>query len=182
MIEKINIIKNKYNELEEIKKREENFTYKEKIESKLNRIEPKCHLFLRGELNDLIEKLEFIDELEKFIMDEISYNYNYKTHNLLSPSEAVFYNNNDYIMKLLGFLGSELSLNKINNVYIEKKPTNELIRDVIQRCLNIFGISKTLEEILLISNYRRLNLNSSVKDNGLNDKCRIEIIYDVIFA
>ena len=59
---------------------------------------------------------------------------------------------------------------------------NELMRDVIQRCLNIFGISKNLEEILFISTYRRLNLNSSVKDNGLNDKSRIEIIYDVIFA
>ena len=155
MIEKINIIKNKYNELEEIKKREENFTYKEKIESKLNRIESKCHLFLRGELNDLIEKLEFIDELEKFIMDEISYNYNYKTHNLLSPSEAVFYNNNDYIMKLLGFLGSELSLNKINNVYIEKKPTNELIRDVSFKIITSGQATQTIYKISLESQKKK---------------------------
>ena len=59
---------------------------------------------------------------------------------------------------------------------------NELMRDVIQRCLNIFGISETFGEIVLISNYRRINLNSSVKDNGLDDKSRIEIIYDVIFS
>ena len=42
---------------------------------------------------------------------------------------------------------------------------NELMRDVIQKCLNILGISKTLEEILFISNCKRLNMNSSVKDN-----------------
>ena len=86
-------------------------------------------MFLKGEIIDYVEKLEFIYDLEKLLMDEISYNYNYKTQNLMSPSEAVFYNNNDYIVKLLGFFGSELSMNGINNVYIEKNPSNELIRD-----------------------------------------------------
>ena len=59
---------------------------------------------------------------------------------------------------------------------------DELMRDVIQRCLNKFGISEKIEEILFISNCRRLNMNSSVEDNKLQDNCKIDIIYDVLFA
>jgi ubiquitin-conjugating enzyme E2 D/E len=59
---------------------------------------------------------------------------------------------------------------------------NELMRDIIQRCLNKFGISKNLTEILLISCFRSLNMNISVKDNKLKNNYQIDIIYDALFA
>ena len=59
---------------------------------------------------------------------------------------------------------------------------NELMRDIIQRCLNKFGISKNLTEILLISCFRSLNMNISVKDNKLKNNSQIDIIYDALFS
>jgi len=56
------------------------------------------------------------------------------------------------------------------------------MNDVIKRCLNKFGISENLTEILLISNCRNLNMNFSVKDNELKNNSKIDIIYDVLFA
>jgi len=58
----------------------------------------------------------------------------------------------------------------------------ELMRDVIQRCLNTFGITQNLENILPIFHGRRLDLSSSVKDNRLENDYNIDIIHDVIFA
>jgi hypothetical protein len=155
MIERINRLKDKYNEMEELKKIEENYSYKERVDSKYNRIKPKCDLFLKGEIIDYVEKLEFIYDLEKLLMDEISYNYNYKTQNLMSPSEAVFYNNNDYIVKLLGFFGSELSMNGINNVYIEKNPSNELIRDTSFKVITSGLATQTIYKISIESQKKK---------------------------
>ena len=56
------------------------------------------------------------------------------------------------------------------------------MRDVIQRCLNKLEISTNLEEMLFISNERRININSSVQDNGLRHDAKIDIIHDVIYA
>ena len=60
--------------------------------------------------------------------------------------------------------------------------TNELTRDVMERCKEDLGIKDNTENLLYIFNRRRLNLELPIKDNGLNDNSEIIVIYDVIFA
>ena len=155
LLDRINRIKKKYNEMKELKKYEENTSSKEKIDFRFNRIKSKCQLFLKGQIKDFVEKIEFIYEIEKYIMEEISYNYKNKTYNLISPSEAVFYNNNDYIVKILGFFGSELSLNNINNIYIEKNPSNELIRDTTFKIITNGLASQTIYKLVIDSERKK---------------------------
>ena len=60
--------------------------------------------------------------------------------------------------------------------------TNELTRDVMERCKEDLGIKDNTENLLYIFNRRRLNLELPIKENGLNDNSEIIVIYDVIYA
>ena len=83
-------------------------------------------------------------------------------------------NNNDDIFLIISDNGRERKTIQCG--------TNELMKDVIQRCMNKYGISENLEETLVICNCNRLNINLSVKDNNLGNNFRVDIINDVIFG
>ena len=83
-------------------------------------------------------------------------------------------NNNDDIILFISDNGGEIKKIQCG--------INELIKDVIQRCMNKYGISENLEEALVIFLSKRLNMNLSVKDSGLGNNCTIDIINDVIFG
>lgn len=47
----------------------------------------------------------------------------------MTPEEAI--SSDNYINRFLGYFGAELLSYKIKNVYIEKTPSNEILRDII---------------------------------------------------
>ena len=95
--------------------------------------------------------IEFVNEIENYLREEINYNYTSIANNLTSPSGAVYYNNNNYIVKILGYIGSELSLYNINNVYIEKHPTNEFIRDITFKIITSGLATQTIYKLIIES-------------------------------
>lgn len=126
--ELVNKIKMRNNEMKELKKIEKKLSLEENLDIRYERIKPRGKLFLKGEMKDLVEKLEFIVDIEKYISKEIDLNFEKKQPNLLSPADAVTYNKS-YIVKILGYFASELCLNNID-IYVEKKASNVLIRDI----------------------------------------------------
>ena len=116
---KLEINKNQY---------EDNLTELEmSLKNKLNKIEEKAALFLDGKINDLYQKFNYTLEVNNYISEEINYLKKNYYDQLIEPKEAICDLN--YIVKFLGYLGSELSLYRIRTL-IEKKPSNELIRDI----------------------------------------------------
>ena len=95
-----------------------------RMEEELKIIYKKAYLFLDKDNKDFISKLEYIIRVGKYIQKEIKYNRN----NLILPGEAVYYNDNN-IIRFLGYFGSDLSIKNIK-IFIEKNPTNELLRDI----------------------------------------------------
>ena len=84
-----------------------------KMENELNIIYEKANLFLDEKHNDLIEKLNYILLIEKYLKKEVIVN----KENLIIPDEAASYPENN-IIRILGYFGSEISLNNIKT-YIE---------------------------------------------------------------
>jgi len=127
---------------------------------------------------------KYASPLKKLKLDDQDWDFSYNEKDLESiklkeqkenkKNKEKEKNNNDDI--ILAF-----SYNWRAEATIQCRP-NELMNDVIKRCLNKFGISENLTEILLISNCRNLNMNFSVKDNELKNNSKIDIIYDVLFA
>ena len=169
ILEKLKEIKSK--KLEQIKIKEQNLSKKEKIGALFNKIKPKGISFLKGEISDLKEKVEFVNEIENYLREEINYNYISIANNLISPSGAIYYNNNNYIVKILGYIGSELSLYNINNVYIEKHPTNEFIRDITFKIITSGLATQTIYKLIIESpnkiNEFRNNTEKWIKFNEL---------------
>ena len=59
--------------------------------------------------------------------------------------------------------------------------TDEIMRNVIEKCMNKLGKSENLEKVLPIFCGKKINLYSSVKDNGLKNNSNIALIYDGFF-
>ena len=106
---------------------EEDGEENEILESKLDEIKKKANSFLDDKMNDLIQKFKFAIDVNKYLAEEIEYIKKDSPKNLILPEKTVFIDN--YIIKFLGYFGSELSLYKIK-VLIEKEPSNEIIRDI----------------------------------------------------
>ena len=126
--ELVNKIKMRNSEMKELKKMEKKLSLEEKLDIRYDKIKPKGKLFLKGQMKDLVEKLEFVVDIEKYISKEIDLNFEKKHPNLLCPADAVSYDKS-YIIKILGYFASELCLNNID-IYVEKKASNVLIRDI----------------------------------------------------
>ena len=106
---------------------DDNLTEKEiPLKDKFNEIKEKGILFLDGNLNDLYQKFNFTLEVNRYLNDEINY-YLKKGDKLIEPKTAI--TDLNYIVRFLGYLGSELSLYRIRT-FIEKEPSNEIIRDI----------------------------------------------------
>ena len=130
IVDIINKYKMRNEEKKELKKEEKNLKTKEKIENRFNKIKSKGKLFLKGELTDLIERLEFSIDIKKILIEEINYNFNRKkNNNLITPDETIRKYNDNYITNILAYFGGELCLYNINT-YIEKKPSNKLLRQI----------------------------------------------------
>ena len=100
-----------------------------KMENEINIIYEKAYLFLDDKHYDLNEKLNYILLLEKYLKKEVIVN----KENLISPDEAAFYPDNN-IIRILGFFGSEISLNNIKT-YIEINPSKEKLRNITFKIL-----------------------------------------------
>jgi len=95
--------------------------------NKLNSIIDKSNSFLDGELTDLNQRLIYAMEVNRYLSEEINTLKKDNSKNIIIPKHAIF--NKNYIIKFLGYLGCELFSYNIN-VFIEKYPTNEIIRDI----------------------------------------------------
>ena len=126
--------------LKEIKKRNNNKGYSEEEikefentkEKELNSIYQQSYLISGKKNVDMIQKLNYIIEVRQFIEKEIESD-NLFAHSLILPEEAIC-NEENNIIKLLGYFGSELSLNHIK-AYIEINPSNEKLRDITFKIL-----------------------------------------------
>ena len=119
------IYKTNQNQNSPIKKKRIFLNNKKKVD--LKSIIKKAYLFSGGNKGNenLVEQLECALDIDQYIQNEIAIN---KNDNLMTPEEAVYYIEN-VIIRFLGYFGSELSLKKIKT-YIEKKPTNYILRDM----------------------------------------------------
>ena len=125
-IEKLNQIQNRFNMIyfsENIKEIEK------KMENELNIIYEKSNLFLDEKNEDLIEKLNYILTIEKYLKKEVIVN----KENLIMPDEAASYPENN-IIRVLGYFGSEISLSNIKT-YIEVNPSKEKLRNITFKIL-----------------------------------------------
>ena len=125
----------KITEIKEYKDKNKMQSQLEKIEKRMEKeleiINKKAYLFLDQNNNDLAEKLDYILEINNYIHKEILIN---KDDNLILPEEAALYQD-DVILRFLGYIGSELSLNNNIETYIEKEPTNDILREVTFKIL-----------------------------------------------
>ena len=93
-----------------------------------NLIKEKADSFLDDKMKDENQRLQYAIEVSNYIKEEIRYIKSNSFNNLIRPRKAVLKDN--YIIRFLGYIGSEfLSSYKINT-YIEIIPSNEIIRDI----------------------------------------------------
>ena len=138
----------------------------------LNYLIKNSFLFLNKNKNDnLNEKLVYILDMNKYLEEEIKLN---KDNNLLTPKEAVFYIEN-IIIRFLGYFGGELCVRGINT-YIEKVPTNELLRNIIFKIL-ASGLATQKNYTLVIENEKMKSKFKKNNDEWLYflDKIKLKI-------
>lgn len=58
--------------------------------------------------------------------------------------------------------------------------TDELMKNILEKCMNEIGKSPNLEKTILIFYGKKIDLNSSVKDNGLKNNYNIDIIHNEV--
>ena len=121
--------------------------------------------------------MEYIVEISKYHEKEIKVN---KNKNLLSPTEAIEYKDNS-IIKILGYFGSEFALNNIN-VFIEKIPTNEKLRNITFKIITSGIATHILYKIKLDNDNYEFMFNENIEKWFLfldNIKRRISLIFNV---
>ena len=104
-------------------------------------------------------------------------------YNFISSQKARFYDtkNKNFIIKILGYFGSELSLYNINT-YIEKTPKNEIIRRITFKIITSGLATQRVYKLIMVS-YRkkkefRKNIEEWFKFNE-SIKNRISKIYNI---
>ena len=181
LLNKINIIKKKNSELARIRDTEKNMKISERLINKFNRLILRKDIIFQNK--KFIEKLEYIIELGKSLYEEIIFDSQAQIYNLISCEEARFYDtkNKNFIIKILGYFGSELSLYNINT-YIEKTPTNEIIRRITFKIITSGLATQRVYKLIMVS-YRkkkefRKNIEEWFKFNE-SIKNRISKIYNM---
>lgn len=132
-----------------------------KMKNELEMISQTEHFMYFNDNNSFVDKLELILKIRQYIKDEIIVNNNNKT-NLITPDEAIKYNDND-VMKFLGFLGKELSFQN-NEIYIEEEPTFYTLRDIIFKTVT----SNLANHIFYIINIKSEDLKKKFHENFEN--------------
>ena len=125
-----NLSKGNISQKSETKKRERKITKTKDLKD----IIKNANLFLSDKYkystSNLIKKFEYTKEINRIIQNEILEN---KYENLITPDEAVYYIENN-IIRFYGYFGSELIYRNINT-FIEKTPTNEILREITFKIL-----------------------------------------------
>ena len=120
-----------------------------------------------------VEQLELIIELNKYLQNEITIN---KDDNLMLPEKAVYYTDNP-VIRFLGYFGSELTLKNIKT-YIEKNPTNFLLRDVTFKLI-CSGLANQKIYKLIIDNEEYTNSNEAYIKYLENIKTKISDKFNI---
>ena len=107
--------------------------------------------------DNLVEKLDFVLELNKYIKNEIQIN---KDNNLILPEEAVYYIEN-VIIRFLGYFGSELKLKNINT-YIEKNPTNPTLRDITFKVISCGLATQKIYKLIIENDEIKEELSNNI--------------------
>ena len=162
ILDKINLIKMKNNELKEIKNNEKNLNNIEKVINGYDRLKQKKHIFYEKNIyKNLEEKFEYVSQLEKYFLLEINIDKKNKNYNLIECDEAVYCYNN-FIVKILGYIGSEIALKNID-VYIEKKPTNESIREITFKIITS-GLATQMVYKLSFSGNKKIIFKKNIEE------------------
>ena len=112
----------------------------------LENIIKKKYLIFNKKYENYIDKLEYIDQLDTYIQNEIKVNENINDNNLILWKRAINDKNN-YIRRFLGYLGSELSLKYLIQTYIEINPKNDILRDISFKILSTEFATQKLYKI-----------------------------------
>ena len=79
----------------------------------------------------------------------------------MTPKEDI--SSGNYINKFLGYFGAELLKYKIQNVYIEKNPSNEILRDVIFKIIIKEIANQKVYKLTVISPSMKRNIFGNIK-------------------
>ena len=152
------IEKNRIEILKEIEKKNKRYSSEEikdlekEREKELEIISQKSYLILGKKEGNFIEKLEYIIEVGRNIKKEIIIKNN--NNNLILPGNAI-YENDNIIIKFLGYFGSELSLNNVKT-YIETIPTNDFLREITFKIITSgLATQKIYKLIIEDENYKK---------------------------
>ena len=107
--------------------------------------------------DNLVEKLDYVLELNKYLKNEIQIN---KNNNLILPEEAVYYIEN-VIIRFLGYFGSELKLRNINT-YIEKNPTNPVLRDITFKVISSGLATQKIYKLIIQNDEIKEELSNNI--------------------
>ena len=150
----------------------------------LNTIYEKSDIILKKDFKidnlkteEFIEILEYIIDISKYHDKEIKVDQN---NNLLLPEDAIEYKDNS-IIKVLGYFGSELSLNNVN-VYIEKIPTDEILREITFKIITSGLATHKVYKIFLDNDDYGIMFNEDIEKWFVyldNIKRRISLIFNV---
>ena len=143
------------------------------FEDKLKEIEKKSYLVfdLLYTTEEIKKRIEYFALIDEFLSEEINSDMNNKERNLMTPKEAI--SSDNYINRFLGYFGAELLSFNIKNVYIEKNPSNESLRDIIfkiiikeianQKVYKLAVISPSMKKNIFRNINNWYNLNALIK-------------------
>jgi len=167
----------------EVEKNMEGNSLNEKIEKKFNfeaklkEIEEKSYLVFKPfyKAKDLQKIIEYFLLIDEFINEEINSDMDKNERNLMTPQEAI--SSDNYINRFLGYFGAELLKYKIKNVYIEKNPSNEILRDIIFKIIIKEITNQKVYKLSVISPSMKKNIFRSIKNwYNLNESIRHKLV------
>ena len=147
------------------------------LKNKFNEIKRKADTFLDGYMDNLYQEFIYVTEVNKYLDAEINLIKIKSPKDLIKPGEAVF--SKDYIIKFLGYLGGELSLYDIK-VFIEKEPSNEIIRDITFKII-LSGLAfQRIYKIIIQSEEDKNNFQENIQNwYNFNYKIKNKISEDM---
>ena len=86
-------------------------------------------------------------------------------YNFISCEKARFYDtkNKNFIIKILGYFGSELSLYNINT-YIEKTPKNEIIRRITFKIITSGLATQRVYKLIMVSYRKKKEFRKNIEE------------------
>jgi hypothetical protein len=159
------------------------------FEDKLREIEENSYLVYNVfySSKDLQKRIKYFLLIDEFINEEINFDNEKNEKNLMTPKEAI--SSDNYINRFLGFFGAELLKYKIKNVYIEKNPSNEIVRDVTFKIIIKEITNQKVYKLTVISPSMKRNIFRNIKNwYNFNEMIKQKLVkkfniseYDIFF-